>query len=145
MGGIEQRPIGAVVQIQGITLAQVHAAQDRRGLCHQGAARLAPQLGRLRDRHLVETTVDGVGVFLKIRRHHARIDGREAAANVDDIDEDASLLDGTAGLGHGGFIGRGTHALRTHVEADAHQAILDGLAGSQKQSRSLIRRDAELA
>ncbi len=139
VGGIEQRAIGPVVQVKGVTLAQVDPAQDGRTLGHDRAARLAPQLGRFRDRHLVETAVDGVGIFLKVRRHHARIDGREATAHINDVDEDASLLDGAARLGHGRFIGRRAHALRTDVEADTHQPVPDRLAGGQQQGRGLVR------
>ena len=89
--------------------------------------------------------MDSVGVFAHVRRDHARIDGREAAAHVDDVHDHARAADRTADLGHSGLISGRPHTLRTDVERHAHQAVLDGLARGQQQGRSLVRRHAELA
>ncbi|RIJ44429.1 GNAT family N-acetyltransferase, partial [Maribellus luteus] len=87
--GVEQRAVRAVVQVKGVALAQLDLGQHRGALGDQRAAGLAPQLGGLVNHHLGEAAMDGVGVVAQVRRDHARIDRREAAAHVDHVGEDA--------------------------------------------------------
>ena len=96
------------------------------------------------DHHLGEAAVDSRQVLRQVRRDHARIDRREAAADVDDIGQHAGAHQGAAGLGHRRLEGRRTHALAADVEADAHQ-VLGGAAGGQQQGGGVVHLDAELA
>ena len=144
MGGVEQAAVGAVVQIEGVALAQLDGGQHRGGLRHQGPAGLTPQLGGLMDHHLGEAPVDGVHVLGQRRRGHARIDRGEAAAHIHHVGEHAGADQGAGGLRHGRLEGGRPHALAAHMEGDAHQ-LVGGPAGGEQQLGRLIGVDPELA
>jgi hypothetical protein len=71
------------------------------------------------------------------------IDRREAAADIDDIGEDAGAHEGARGLGHGRLIGGRPHALAADVEGHAHQ-VLGGAPGGQQQGRGRVARTPNL-
>ena len=94
--GIEQRAIGAVVDVELVAAALFDAHEQAGIFGAQRAARLAPQLGRIADRQRFEGGVDDLEIGFERRRLHARIGRREAAADIDDVDRDRRLDDRVA-------------------------------------------------
>ncbi len=91
MSGIEQRPVGTVVDVEFVAAAALHF-HDHRGVFRaQCAARLAPQFGVVGDRQRFEVAMDDREIVFERRWLHARIDAREAAADIDHVDHDAGL------------------------------------------------------
>ncbi len=85
------------------------------------AAGFAPQLGVHQDRHLFEGRLDDLHVEFEVRRGHAGVGGREAAADIDDVQHDAGFHDHGGGKLHRVAVGRRAHALRADVEGDAER------------------------
>ncbi len=94
--------------------------------------------------HLFKAAVDGVHIVGQLRRDHAGVDRREAAADIDHVREHAGADQGAGGLRHRRLEGRGAHALRPDVEGHAHQLVGRPASGEQ-QARRLMHIDAELA
>src|SRR3546814_14825542 len=84
MRRVEQRAIGAVVDIKLFAAALFDPDDQRAVFGGQRAAGLAPQLGRIADRQAFEAAVDGVEIGVERRRLHAWVGGRKAAADIDD-------------------------------------------------------------
>ena len=85
--------------------------------------------------------MDHFEIGFKPARLHARIDGRETAANIDDIDGDAGANDGGTHLRHGIAIGLRAHRLAADVEADAQR--IGHLAGGHQHGGGFIGMHAE--
>ncbi|MCY1170694.1 hypothetical protein D9M73_107810 [compost metagenome] len=149
MRRIEQRAIGAVVDVQLITTTLFDAHHDRAIFGAQGTAGLAPQLGRIADRQRFERTVDRLEIALERGRLHARIGRGEPAADIDHVDRDRCIDDGGADALHRIGIGFGRHRLAADMEADAER--IRCLASAEQQflgltrCRAEFRREAQLA
>ena len=93
MRRVEQIAVGAIVQIKRVALAQFNARDGRARFSDQRAAGLGPELCVLGDEHFFEAGGDLVHIRLQRRGVHARIDRREAAADIDDVDNHAGRND----------------------------------------------------
>src|SRR4029079_10189796 len=82
---IEQRAIGAVVDVQLAAAALFDADQHAGIFSAQCTARLAPQFGRIADRQLFERAVDDFEIGFEGGGLHAGIPARETAADVDNV------------------------------------------------------------
>src|SRR3546814_17831894 len=85
MRRIEEGAVSAVVDVELVAAALLDAYQHARIFRAQRPARLAPELGRIADRQAFEGLVDHLEIGLERRRLHARIDGRKAPADLDDV------------------------------------------------------------
>ena len=86
--------------------------------------------------------MDDREIVFERRRLHPRIDRREAAADIDDVDRNRGLDDGVADARHRFGERRRAHRLAADVEADAER--VGRLAGGQQQRLHLVRLGAEL-
>src|SRR5438270_10409230 len=100
MGSVEQRTIGAVVDVQFLATTLFHADEDARIFGAQGAPRLAPKLRRIADRQRFEGLVDDREVGRQRRRLHPGIAGRKPSADIDDIDRNRGIDDCLANQRH---------------------------------------------
>jgi hypothetical protein len=87
---VEQAAVRAVVEIERVALAQLDPGEDGDGFGDQRAARLAPQISVLQDHHVLEGGPDGADIILHRGRNEPGIDGREAAADIDDVNPAAA-------------------------------------------------------
>ncbi len=142
MGGVEQVAVAAIVDVQRAVLHQLDAGEDGGRLGNHRAARFAPQLGVHGDRHLLEHLLDDLDVELKVRRRHARVGRREAAADIDDVHDDARFADDAEASSMRVAEGRRVHALRADVER--HAEIVGIAARLLEKGWSRRLGDAEL-
>src|SRR3546814_3383016 len=96
---------------------------------------LGPQFGRIADRQAFETAVDGLEITLERGRLHARIDAREATADIDHVEGHRRLDDRLAHALHRVDIGFGRHRLADEMDADAER--VRRLAGGEQKSLGL--------
>ena len=142
MGGIEQRAIGAVVDVEFLATAAFDAHDDRAIFRRQRAAGFAPQFRRVADRQAFETAMDRFEIIFERDRLHARIDRREAAAYIDDVDRNGCVHDRGAHALDRIAIGLGAHRLAADMEADAQR--IGGLTGCHQQLAGFAQLRAEL-
>ena len=142
MGRVEQSAISAVVDVERVAAALLDPDQQARIFGAKRPARLAPELGRIGDRQILERAVDELEIGFECGRLHPRIGGGEAAADVDDVDGDRRLDDRGAHPLHRLGIGHGRHRLAADVEADAER--VGRLAGRDQQRLHFSRFGAEL-
>ena len=74
MGGIEQRAIGTVINVQFGAAAALYLDDDGIIFRAQGTARLTPEFGRIADRQIPIGAVDGIEILLQRRWLQPRID-----------------------------------------------------------------------
>ena len=147
MRGIEQRAIGAVIDVEFLAPALLDAHDQARIFRAQRAAGLAPQFGVVGDRKRVEVLVDQREIVFERRRFEAGIDARKAAADIDHVDHDRGLGDRRAGAVQRLDEGEGRHRLAADMEAHAQPVrILARLAQQQRRLRQVaaeFRRERE--
>ena len=86
--------------------------------------------------------MDDLEIILERRRLHARIPGRETAADIDDVDRHRGLDDRVADARHRFAISGRAHRLAADMEADAER--VGRLAGGEQQGLHFMRIGAEL-
>ena len=132
---VEQRAVAAVVDEERVAPAGIDAHDERLGLRHQGAARLAHQSAALADGQALDPVGNRPHEGRERRRRVLVIDRREAAADIEAIEHHASPGDQLAYLGQRGREGLGRCRLRADVEGDAE--LLGRLPRLHQQPRGL--------
>ncbi len=142
MGCIEQRAIGAVIDVEFVAAAFFHLDDQRGILGAQRPSRLRPELGRIGNRQGFEIAVDLREIVFQRRRFEAGIGAGKAAADIDDVDRHRSFGNRRAHALQRLDIGERRHRLAADMETDAQRIAV--LAGSLQQRRGIGKVDTEL-
>ncbi len=120
MACVEQAAISAVIDIKHIALAQLYLDDNGGAFGDQRTAGLAPEFITVGMRQRIQPAFNRRLILRKRRGCHIGIGGREAAADVDDVNSRARhLAHDVAAKAEGGDVSFGVHGLGAHMEADA--------------------------
>ena len=141
MRGVIERAVSAVIDVKFIAASPLNPHDEGAIFRAQGPAGFAPKFRRITDRQILKRPVDGIEKRLQPRWLHARIDTREAAADVNNVNGDARFHDSRADALHCLRKGMGRHCLATDMETDT-QRVSD-LPRLDQQILHLVRGRAE--